>query len=433
MFFTDAVTLFGAFAAAYYLRVGLLRGFFPRELQSFAVYLVPGTVVVLACLVSIVLSRLYEDRRYLSRLEHYTSIVKALSYAVLVSLGLAWLFKQYDYSRGIILLFWAAAAVTLVLERSLWHFLLKYLRRRGLDSMPVAVLGIGGSARQVERMVRQFPELGYRVTSRLEIGRGSAGSHMRRLEDLVGTGRIAGVLMGVPTRHYHRAVPYMAWCEEHYVPHHRFSAVFDAYHGSESVDPGMSGVESRPVYHFAKRVIDEILALALLVVSLPLWAVIAVAIKAESSGPVLFIQDRVGRHGRIFRLLKFRTMYAHAPRYALTVRRKRDPRVTRVGWWLRRTSLDELPQLLNILRGEMSFVGPRPEMPFMVKRNEPVYQKRLMVLPGLTGFWQAVARHEPLEESLRYDLYYIQHRSLVFDLIIVARTFLTVFSGRGAR
>jgi len=433
MFVSDAVTLFGAFAAAYYLRVGLLKGFFSLELQSFHVYLVPGSVVIAVCLVSMVLSRLYEDRRYLSRLEHYTSIVKAMSYAVLISLGMAWLFRQYDYSRGIFLIFWTVAAVSLVLERSLWHLLLKRLRRRGLDSMPVAVLGIGGSSAQVVRMARQFPELGYRVVSRLEIGRGSARAHMRRLENLVGEGSIRGVLLGVPTRHYHRAVPYMAWCEEHYVPHHRFSAVFDAYHGSESVDPGVSGVEAKPVYHFTKRVLDEVLALIVLVVSLPLWAVISVAIKAESSGPVLFIQDRVGRHGRIFRLLKFRTMYAHAPRYALTVRRKRDPRVTRIGWWLRRTSLDELPQLINILKGEMSFVGPRPEMPFMVKRNEPVYQKRLMVLPGLTGLWQAVARHEPLEESLRYDMYYIQHRSLVFDSVIVARTLLTVFSGRGAR
>lgn len=126
-------------------------------------------------------------------------------------------------------------------------------------------------------------------------------------------------------------------------------------------------------------------------------------------------------------------MFTHAPRYAVTVRHDADPRVTRVGWWLRRTSLDELPQLLNVLKGEMSLVGPRPEMPFMIRRNTPAYQRRLQVLPGITGLWQAVARHEPLEESLRYDLYYIRHRSLLLDLAILARTALTVLGGRGAR
>ena len=191
-------------------------------------------------------------------------------------------------------------------------------------------------------------------------------------------------------------------------------------------------MERKPFYFAGKRLFDEAVALVVFVVTLPVWAVIAMAIRLESPGPVLFVQERVGRHGRLFRLFKFRTMYAHAPKYAVTPRSGHDPRVTPIGRFLRRTSLDELPQLLNILKGEMSIVGPRPEMPFMLKRYTPLHRQRLMVLPGLTGLWQAVARHTPLEQSIRYDLYYLKNRSLLFDLMIIGRTVLGVMGGRGA-
>jgi lipopolysaccharide/colanic/teichoic acid biosynthesis glycosyltransferase len=208
--------------------------------------------------------------------------------------------------------------------------------------------------------------------------------------------------------------------------------VFDAFHEGGETAPEVSSAEPKPLYSVLKRVFDETSALVLLVLTLPLWLVIAMLVKMESPGPVLFVQERVGRHGRLFRLYKFRTLFAHTARYAVTPRSRRDPRMTPLGAFLRRTSLDELPQLINVLKGEMSLVGPRPEMPFMMRRNSPEYAQRLQVRPGMTGLWQAIARDEPLEESLRYDLHYIRHRSFLFDLMILARTFLTVFTGRGA-
>jgi exopolysaccharide biosynthesis polyprenyl glycosylphosphotransferase len=429
---SDAVALSIASVAAYAVRTRVLAGSLAVQIQPWGDYLLPGLVTVALCLAALALSRLYEDRRYLSRLEEYASIARAVTYAILVALGIAFVLKEKDLSRAVLILFWALSSVFLALTRSAWHQWAKAIRRRGRDVLGVAAVCEPGQLARVRALARRFPQLGYRVTASLEVGRGSVAAQLRRLDGWVRSGRVEAVLVGISSRRYHRVVPYLAWCEERGIPHHRLSGVFDAFHGGEWAPDELPPVDARPFYSVAKRMFDQVGALALLALSSPLWLACAIAIRLDSPGPVFFIQDRVGRHGRVFRCLKFRTMYAHAPRYAVTARSARDPRVTSVGRFLRRTSLDELPQLLNVLKGEMSLVGPRPEMPFMVRRNTPVYQRRLMVLPGITGLWQAVARQEPLEESLRYDLYYIQHRSLVFDLVILARTAFSVLSGRGA-
>jgi exopolysaccharide biosynthesis polyprenyl glycosylphosphotransferase len=432
LFITDAACLAGAAVAARVVRTQLPADWFTEAVQPLDAYLGPVVAGIVLCLGALVLARLYEDRRYLSRLEEYVSVVKAVTYATLVGLAIAFVLKDKDISRAVVLLYWAFGCVFLVLARSGWHQRDKARRRRGEDALSVAVVCERGGLPRVRALLRRFPELGYRINASLEVGRGTTAGQLRRLAAWAGSGRVDAVLVGVSSHRYHRVVPYLAWCEEHAMPHHRLTGAFDAFHGTDNAPGDLPPVDSKPVYTAVKRMFDEIAGLVIFVLTSPLWFAVAIAIKLDSPGPVFFIQDRVGRHGRIFRCLKFRTMYAHAPRYALTARSSRDPRVTPVGRLLRRTSLDELPQLLNVIRGEMSLVGPRPEMPFMVRRNTPMYQRRLMVLPGLTGLWQAVARHEPLEESLRYDLYYIQHRSFVFDLVILARTGLSVLAGHGA-
>jgi len=432
MLFTDVLVLGGAFFLSFFARTLFLQDIFERRIQGIGTYYLPGGVVICLCLVSLAFSRLYEDRRYLARLEEYAAIVKAVVYAMLAAMGLTFFFKAHDYSRGLLALFWILGTVLLVLERHLWHRFIKRRRARGGDSVRVAVVAVPGGGKRIAAMLERFPELGYVPVAWLTMTSHSVASNLKRLTMLVRSGRAGSVVVGVPTSKFHLAVPYLSWCEENYVPHHRITGAFDALYGDARSSGNLLAVERKPLYAFLKRVMDEVIALCAVIVSAPLWLVIAVLIKLESPGPILFVQDRVGRHGRLFRLLKFRTMYAHSPRYALTARSRQDPRVTSMGRFLRRTSLDELPQLLNVLKGEMSIVGPRPEMDFMMKKNTSEYARRLQVLPGMTGLWQAVARNEPLEESLRYDLYYIQHQSFIFDLIIMARTVLTVFTGKGA-
>ena len=171
---------------------------------------------------------------------------------------------------------------------------------------------------------------------------------------------------------------------------------------------------------------------------------IALVIKLDSAGPVFFRQRRVGENGRIFRMYKFRTMMENAEKMQPQVnhvngdgyiihKQENDPRVTRVGRFLRRTSLDESPQLLNVLKGEMSLVGPRPEMPWLVDSYEPWQHKRFAVPQGMTGWWQVNGRSEkPMHLHTEDDLYYVQNYSMWMDLYILLKTPLVVLKGRGA-
>ena len=157
---------------------------------------------------------------------------------------------------------------------------------------------------------------------------------------------------------------------------------------------------------------------------------LAALIRLDSKGPALFRQERVGLNGRRFRMFKFRTMYADAPAYAYSPKESDDLRITRLGRFLRRTSLDELPQLLNVLLGNMSLVGPRPEMPFIVETYTERHSQRLQVKPGITGLWQLSGdRNYLIHENVEYDLYYIQHRNFFMDLAILLHT--SIFAMRG--
>jgi lipopolysaccharide/colanic/teichoic acid biosynthesis glycosyltransferase len=172
-----------------------------------------------------------------------------------------------------------------------------------------------------------------------------------------------------------------------------------------------------------KRTLDVVLACVFLVGLSPLCALVAVIVKATSRGPILFRQVRITRFGHTFTLYKFRSMYADAAPYAVTPQSDGDPRITPVGRFLRASSVDELPQLWNVLRGDMSIVGPRPEMPFIVDTYNMRQRRRLNARAGLTGLWQiSRARNEPIHQQLQYDLDYLEHATFLLDLTIVART-----------
>lgn len=194
----------------------------------------------------------------------------------------------------------------------------------------------------------------------------------------------------------------------------------------------------------AKEVFDRTAALAALVVLAPVFLVVSLAVKVDSPGPVFFRQTRVGRDGRRFSMVKFRTMVVGADRLradlehrneadGLLFKLRTDPRVTRTGRLLRRYSIDELPQVFNVLRGEMSMVGPRPPLPAEVELYERHVNRRLLVKPGITGLWQVSGRSDlPWSEAVRLDLYYVDHWSPTMDLTIIAKTFSAVIRGSGA-
>lgn len=183
-------------------------------------------------------------------------------------------------------------------------------------------------------------------------------------------------------------------------------------------------------YMIGKRLIDIMLSLIGIIISIPLWIIIPLLIKKNSKGSIFFKHNRVGLNDNQFSLYKFRSMYNDAPKYAHCPTDGDDPRVTQVGKWLRKTSLDELPQLFNVLIGQMSIVGPRPEMPFIVDNYNYIEKKRLLIKPGLTGLWQiSPHRSAEISHNLEYDFYYIENQGFVLDFVILILTFFFAIRG----
>lgn len=205
----------------------------------------------------------------------------------------------------------------------------------------------------------------------------------------------------------------------------------------ESGSYSFSNQYSTSLYPMIKRVLEIVFSIALLIFTLPVMLLAAIAIKLESPGPVFYKQVRVGHRGRNFEVIKLRSMRNDAEKNGPQWATKNDPRVTHVGQFIRKTRIDELPQLINILRGDMSLIGPRPERPVFTEQFDkeiPGFKKRLAVKPGLTGWAQVNGGYEATPaEKLKYDLYYIEKQSLKLDLKILWKTVKVVFTGDGAR
>lgn len=202
--------------------------------------------------------------------------------------------------------------------------------------------------------------------------------------------------------------------------------------------------ENRLVYNASKRLIDILLSLVGLVIVSPIMLIVAILIKLESSGPIIFSQKRVGLNGKEFNMLKFRSMVQNAEELKEKLQKqnemsgpmfkmKEDPRVTKVGRFIRKTSIDELPQLINVLKGEMSLVGPRPSLPKEVAKFEPWMLERLNVKPGLTCYWQVSGRNNiDFEDWMKLDIKYVKDRNLVLDIKLIFKTFFVLFGDKNA-
>lgn len=203
-------------------------------------------------------------------------------------------------------------------------------------------------------------------------------------------------------------------------------------------------MEHKEVYEFLKRVVDIICSLIGLIVLMPVLVVVAILIKIESKGSIIFAQDRVGKDGIVFKMYKFRSMVVNAEelkeklaneneRIGPMFKIKNDPRITKVGKFIRKTSIDELPQLVNILKGEMSIVGPRPSLPKEVQCFDEWMMKRLEVKPGLTCYWQVAGRNDiEFIEWMKLDVKYVKERSILIDVKLILKTFFVLFGDKNA-
>jgi exopolysaccharide biosynthesis polyprenyl glycosylphosphotransferase len=390
---------------------------------------------------------LYREVRDLSMFEEYAKALKGLAYAFILTLVLTFFLKLYERSRVLIVLFWILASVLVVVARYAFYSGLKQMRRRGFNQLHVSIVGSEKKNLAIHRLLEQYPQLGYRIFGEVilprERSKRSDATWRAKVERAIlqpyRECKISAVIITETVKNYHHLLELSELLEAHSIPHRHVSEAFDLTGlktpGGEGVADALLQLDEGQIsagYKVSKRILDEVISLTALVLTSPVWILIVLGIKVTSSGPVFFRQERVGYLGRKFSIYKFRSMYVDAPQYAKTPRGKGDPRVTRMGAFLRKTSLDELPQLINVIKGDMSLVGPRPEMPFIVEKYKAIYRYRFWVKPGVTGLWQVAGRDKPMEENIKYDLYYIKKQSLLLDLIILARTIPAVLFGRGA-
>ncbi|MGH7323856.1 MAG: undecaprenyl-phosphate glucose phosphotransferase [Candidatus Rokuibacteriota bacterium] len=395
---------------------------------------------------------LYRPRRLGSRLSEWVDMAKASTLGVLVLVaGMAFVFKEYEYSRVVILYFWAMSIVTLSLWRATFREGLRFARRHGLYVRRALVVGSAGPAAEIVAALRRRPDVGVQVIGLVGDRADDAQSpapwlgKFEELRAVLDREIVDIVFVALPHADFARLNFVLQEIADDPVTIH---LVPDVY-GLTSLRGGIEEFEGVPLIHLResplhgwnrllKRTMDLAVGGAVILATAPLLGLIALGIRLTSPGPVLLRQERMGLDGRRFTMLKFRTMRADAeaatgPVWAAAD----DPRRTRLGALLRRFSLDELPQLFNVLRGQMSLVGPRPERPVFVdefRRRFPGYMLRHKVKAGMTGWAQINGwrGNTSLEKRLEYDLYYIERWSLAFDLWILAHTLWRGFFDKNA-
>ncbi|MEB2346803.1 MAG: undecaprenyl-phosphate glucose phosphotransferase [Deltaproteobacteria bacterium] len=426
----------GAYALRFHAGFPVPLGIPPVEpYLSVLVLLLPGWAWVFR-------SRgLYAPQRVDSPLSEVAAVAAAGTTVVVLLVVAGFFVRSYFFSRGAVLLFWGLSVTSVAVFRLVAREVLFALHRRGRHLSSALVVGGGRLAEQVIDRIHERPQLGLRVVGVLAEARSPRVRGvpvLGRYEQVKPVLHLCGarqVVLALPREDAERLEPLLDQLEDELVD---IRLVPDVLHlatlGSSIEDfDGLPVINLResPLVGWAaiqKRLFDVAVSALLLAVATPVMAVIALAIRLTSGAPVLYRQERMGLDGHVFRMLKFRTMVDDAERDTGPVwARRDDPRETRVGSFLRRTSLDELPQLWNVLSGEMSLVGPRPERPVFIeqfRREVPGYMLRHKVKAGLTG-WAQVHRWRgdtSLHERIEHDLYYIRNWSLGLDVRILLMT-----------
>ena len=416
------------------------------------IYLVVPPLWVLVFLFASV----YDPERIYKVVDELQIVSLASLLAALLCAGLFYLFFR-DFSRWLFATFFVLNIIFLigwrVIARILWRTL-----QIPAGERRVLIVGAGALGRRVGELVNEYNWAGLSLVGYLDDNPQTLQQDeiplLGKIHDarrIVIQKKINDVVIALPQRAYGKVndlvrdmhdLPLLMRVVPDYYSLSLYQAKVEDFAGVPMInlrDPALNEVQ-----RLVKRIFDLLIGGILMLLILPLLTAVAVAIKLDSNGPIVFRQQRVGENGRLFGMYKFRSMIAGAETMQeqltstdeqgnLVYKRKDDPRVTRVGRVLRRTSLDELPQLLNVLTGEMSLVGPRPELPMLVGQYEPWQHKRFTVPQGMTGWWQITGRSDkPLQLKTEDDIYYIQNYSLWMDIRILLKTPWVVMRGKGA-
>ncbi|MGQ3685119.1 MAG: undecaprenyl-phosphate glucose phosphotransferase [Candidatus Loosdrechtia sp.] len=454
LLFTDWSILSVSWILSYYLR--FYSGIIPvyKEIPLLKMYLTLLMFIIPLWGIVFKMFGLYRPRRISTKISEVIDIGKASTFATLILVTFTFLVRQYEFSRLTFLYFWFINILFLSLARIVFREFLRFLRKKGYNRRYALIVGSGKHGENLVRNLKRHPELGIHIS-------GFLTNESYKNEDKIQEIRILGkycdirkilkeysidiVFIALPFPEHHHLEDILNRIGDETVSIIVLPDILDfiTLRGSAGDFEGMPFISLRdtPLYGgsiIAKRAFDIVFASLVLIITSPVLLSIATIIKLTSGGPVLFKQERMGIDGRVFCMLKFRTMLVNAEQVTGPVWAKNDdPRRTKIGKLLRMTSLDELPQFFNVLRGDMSIVGPRPERPVFItdfRNTIPKYMLRHKMKAGITGWAQVNGwrGNTSLEKRIEYDLYYIENWSLNFDIKIILLTLLHGFINKHA-
>lgn len=391
---------------------------------------------------------MYSSKRASGRKRELINIIKANTIGLFLFIVALFVLKHQDFSRSMMAIFWGINICMETLVRNIIRYLLRFFRKKGFNVKYVVLVGYSKSAEAYINRIRLNPQWGYVIRGILDdnVPAGTMYKGVKvlgtigNLEIILPENKLDEIAITLSLNEYGRLEEIVNLCEKSGV-HTKFIPDYNRVIPSRPYMEDLQGLPIINIRHvpltntlnmLAKRAVDLIGSFLMIIVFSPIMLISAVSIKLSSPGPVIFKQERVGLHNKPFKMYKFRTMEMQQPsdeEKAWTV--KDDPRVTKIGKLLRRTSMDELPQLFNIFKGNMSIVGPRPERPMFVekfKEEIPRYMIKHQVRPGLTGWAQVngLRGDTSINKRVEYDLYYIENWTMGFDIKIM---FMTIFKG----
>jgi exopolysaccharide biosynthesis polyprenyl glycosylphosphotransferase len=455
LFIADFIAINFAWSLHYYIRVE--SGFL--ELYTSVQFLLPMFVVYLFWVLVFGFFGLYNSWYAKSRLDELAQVFKAVTFGVILLFFIIFIDDSSNdvsgSNRSIIVLYWLLLVFLCEFGRASIHSIQRKLLLKGIGLQNTLIIGWSKKAKDLYDSIKKYPALGYNVIGFVSTnGNSEAETHnnikifpgIKYLPSIIIEHQIKEVLIAVESKEHDKLIDVISKCEPFRVGLKIMPDLYDIVTGQARTNQiyGFPLIDIMPQLmtnweRVIKRLLDLFTSFIVLICFIPFWILIAIGIKLESKGTVLYRQKRVGKNGKIFTIMKFRSMRSDAekhsgPQWA----QKDDPRVTTFGKFLRKSHLDEIPQFINVLKGDMSLIGPRPERPFFVEKlgeELPLYLRRLKVRPGITGWAQVKHKYdESLEDvkvKLQYDLYYIENISLKMDLKIALSTIYLMIAGKG--
>jgi len=447
-FFLESIFVAGmVFLGAYLRFLGDPIGFYHYE------YLILKAVLIVACVqLSLYYFDLYDLKAFRSNIELAIRLLQSLGVSSILLAFLYYLFPLLIIGRGIFFISLGFMGVVIVSWRITYNHILK---TRHLDQR-VMIVGSGPLAKNIAKEIAEGGDTGFKVIGFIadhseRMGEKSVNPSIigdsSQILDLATKERVDRVIVALEERRGKFPDVQLLECKMRGIAIEEGIHFYEHLTGRlqvESLHPSFlifsEGFKKTKLTMWTKRITEFALSLFGLIVLSPVILVVSFWVKIDSRGPVFYKQERVGERGKIFRLLKFRSMVENAEANGPVWAEREDKRITRAGRWIRKWRLDEIPQMFNVLKGDMSFVGPRPERAYFVEklRDEiPFYDQRFSVKPGITGLAQVKYQYgsskDDALEKLRYDLYYIKNLSPLYDLLIIFETMKVVLSGKGAR